>query len=1163
MNILLLLVITLVLALCVVGALVLLHRRREALDRPPRVASDTTIVDLRAREENGTTVAALEEEEEPPPSWRARLAHQPRWRIFLVVTLALVAMLGIGLLSVGYLLPRPAERFIVVVAPFDDGSDGRTGQNVAATLAREIDQASAGAIVTSVASQRPTSPEEALALAAALEADVLLWGVVEPGAVLDSPSLSPRLIYVPTGPYGPNGWDGYLGRFAMPRSYRLAREPVNGHATIVPLVLALHDYARGAPDLAFSILGQLLENYPALDRTLPHALRGNILWARTAYSGAADEYRRALVEPADEQALLTNNLGAILLDAGDPAALSAFAETVRLLDGHDLGELHANLGMLALREGRAGDALIELEQARGLLPAHTPLLLAYAAAARDSGQLEAAAGALADATRQRRAAVALAPPRYRAMVKQRIEALLSEERALLALARLVGAQGPLLWELEVSPPLPARELDGLHDQLGDSIAASERTVARWRQQATSDGAGSSGAGFVASGQAERARLHRDRQRFNQLVVETEQARLRQSRPRSGLGALFGVATRGLTHIAALEALLQRYPASLAISNALGRAHRLAGELDAAAEVFDQTIRLAPQAPEGYFGLGTVAQARADLPRAGELYTGALERNNAFFPARIALAAIAEAQGDLQTALAHRRVLFDQRPAPASAVELARTLRAAGPAYYPEAEQVLRPYSSSSAAAASELGQLYAAADRPEAALSAFQDALRLDPNAVPAALAVGNSYAAQGDYQAAERILSRAVQADPGNVAAHIALANLYQGPLNDVQRAEREYRRALELGVADPDTLVTIGDAAMTWGNAGLAREAYAAAAALRPASAADQLRLSRASLAAGQPAAAADAANAALALTADLGVAANIPVRAEAFTALGDAQRTSGEFAAATASYNQALQLNPALIPAQLGLGLVAVGQGNWGVATGYFQTAANLPGGQDDAVAQFWLGEALLRQGNYPDARLAYDRALALQPTFPAAYLGLAQLQRAQGDINGALQSIERAIQQQPRYAEALLFQGKLYQELGRNADARAAYDASISANGGIAESFYRRGMLALQAGEEERAIRDLQRAIQLQENFPEAHYWLGRAYYAQGRLERALSSFQRAVALNGNYIDALFFGGLVAEELGRTTEAINAYNTVIALAPDSYFASKARDQIRRLS
>jgi tetratricopeptide (TPR) repeat protein len=1149
MNILLLTLALIALAVCLVGAVILLRRN----------------VDARANERRDEAERRAAEQADPATAptaalparqrWYTTVAERPLYRNGVIAALLALLVLGTWLIVSG-LGSQNTTRFVVLVAPFEDGGDGGTGRNVATTLVDEIRSRSSGAIDVSLAPSRPESPQAALELAAERGADLLIYGSVGPGAMLDSPSLAPRLIYLPSRAYAPNGWDGYLGRFAMPRSFAVAREPINGQAVLAPLVLALYDYARGAPDLAYEQLGALQTNYPGLHPALPQAIRGNVLWARTSYGEAAEAYRQALAANPDEPALLANNLGAILMDANDPGALAAFQEAVRLLEQRDLGELRYNLALLALREGRSADAVVALEQARNLLTPRAPMLIDLARAYRETGRLQDAAATLAEARRQASADYRAVAPAYRQMLTARIAAALDEQQALLDLANELAIQGPLLWELEAAPTIAADLLSGLRQRIGRATDASAREVGQWRRRATSDGAARPGSGLTATGQSARAELNADRQRFYLAVIETELLRARGTQNGSNVNALFGRNNTG-NPAATLEELQRRYPDSALIANALGRARRVAGNLDTADIAYDQTIRLAPQAPEGYFGRGMVAQARGDLPRAVELFNQALERNGAFFPSHYALAVLADEQRDYAAAVVQRRQLYALRPTAASAVALAQALRLSGPAGFVEAEQVLITLSTSDGDAAIELARLYNDAGRPDAAVNAYLLALQVSPGSSAAAFELGETYAARGNYAEAERLLTQALRADTGNVEARLALADLYQGPLEDPQRAEREYRQALSEGVNDVEELTKIGEAALAVGNTGQAIDAFTDAVALDPNNALLHHRLGQAYFRANRLPAAAEQENTALGLTGDP------QLQAEALTTLGDVARLSGDLAGATANYARALQLNPNLIAPELGLGLVAVGQGNWGVAASYFQTAVAKPGGNDDPMAQFWLGEARLRQGDTFGAATAYTRALELQTTFPEAQLGLAQLQYSQGDLQAALDTVGVAVRERPAYAEALLFQGKLLQELGRTQEAETAYSASIRANGAIAETHYRRGIIELQSERYDDAVRDLRRATQLQPNFPEAFYWLGRAYYAEGRLDLALQALQQAVALNGSYVEAIFYTGLVFEDLGRTAEAVSAFQTVLAIEPTGSFAEESRVNIDRLT
>ncbi|NNJ11313.1 tetratricopeptide repeat protein [Chloroflexales bacterium ZM16-3] len=1083
-----------------------------------------------------------------------------------VVALPLLILAAAGWFFFGQMSARSADRFVVLVAPFDDGGDGQTGRNVAEELARQITQRVAGPVTVDVIEQRPTTAQEALDLADVEQSDVLIWGSVEPGAILDSQSLRPRLIYTPNGTYAPNGWDGYLGRFAMPRSYALASEPINGQAVLPPLVEALFDYGQGQPDRAAVALDGMINDYPALSAPLPRAIRGTILWARGSYSEAAAEYRLALDTPSDEQALLANNLGAILLDAGDPGVLGAFAEAVRLLAGHDLGQLRYNLGLLALNDQRPTDATVDLEQARNLLPTNTPLLLSLADAYRESGRLGSAESILDAAAKQAGADERLVPDIYRTMVTQRFDATIREQRGMLGLARSINAQGPLTWELEVAKPLIEKDVADLRDQMSAAVEASQQTSARWHQRSASDSATNSSDGQVAAGQADRAEGDARRQRYELAILDTELARARVGQPTSALGKMFGSLFGGTSPIAEalslLDGLAQRDPDSPAVLLARARALRVDARLNDADRAYDQVVQVAAQRPEGYFGKAMIASDRGDSATATQLLRMAIDRNGAFFPARFALAQIAEASGDQAEAINQLRAVSQQRPGPDAAIALAQALRLSGPGGYVEAEQVLLPLSTTNADAAIELGRLYNDAGRADASIQAYRDALKLAPRSSSASFELGERLAATGDPNGAEKALRDALSFDGNNTAARLALARLYEGPLNQPSRADQEYGVALSQGVRDIGTLIAIGDAALENQNPDQAISAYSKATSVDPNNPLPQYKLANAYLSTNRLQSAADSAQNAVNQTAGTADPALRELRAQALVIMGDVARRQGDLPKATDSYTQAQQIDPQLISAQIGMGLVAVGQGQWGVALSYFETASNLPGAGTNADAQFWLAEGLLHSGAVDRALTAYNHALELKPDFPEALLGIAQVQYAQHNTTAALDTVGRSLTQRPSYAEALLFKGKLLQELDRNGEAMSAYNASIRANGKIAETYYRRGLLQISNEKYDNAINDMRQAVALQPNFPEANYWMGRSYYARGQIQSARDAFKRAVDLNAGYTEALYYLGLSAEDLGQRDEAIGAYQTVIVADSGGEWGIRARDQLNRI-
>ncbi|WP_322512611.1 tetratricopeptide repeat protein [Chloroflexus sp.] len=1092
---------------------------------------------------------------------RERRGGLRRWRRPLFI----LALIGIasGLFS----LLRPTDpRFVIVVTPFAD-HDGRTGQQIAGALARQLRAQGGNLVQVVVSDTRPADGSQALALAQQSNADALVWGVVEPGGVIDSPSLRPELIYLPHNIDITQAWHHFAIRFALPNRFSLSTAPINGQTTLVPYLLALAAYHHGESDLAIDQLQRLLDLNPQLSPLLPQLLRGNLLWARGWYTAAAAEYQATLAIAAGERALVANNLGAILFDARNPDAPRYFAEAIDLLDGRDLGQLRVNLALWALREQRARAAVSDLEQARNLLPAHPELELLLATAYRESGRLDDAAQAFNRSEQTKTTLLARLPLAVRPPVEARLNALLTEERALVKLERLLPLAGPLYWVLEAADPLPPTpDLRSVRDQLRTATEHSARSVSLWRQLAASEAAIYPGAGLMATGQAEQSEAVARRQRLALALLDATVQVSEGQNPSNPIGqligALFGAANTASPAIETLNQLRNQQPDDVPTLLALGFALRVDGQLDQAAQSYQQVVELAPQLPDGYAGTGKVALARNDYAAAESLFRAALERNASFFPSHVALARIAERNGNWPDAIDHWRALVDWQQSPYTIINLSRALRRSGASGFAEAERLLVPLATTNAEAAIELARLYNDAGFPSEAAAVYRDALVLEPRSTIAAFELGETYIKLGDFNAAERMLRDAIAFDERNLDARLTLAELYEGPLNQPNRAIEQYRIALSQGVNDLDRLIAIGQAALAGNTATVAIQALERALALQSDSVMARQLLARAYVAGNRLEAAAQEANRVLEQTVNRTDPDAITARTNAWLTLAEIARRRNDQATAENAYRQAIAIDPQSIAAHIGLGELAGGQGNWGVALAYFETAAGLPGGDTNATAQFWLGEALLRNGQLARALAAYQRALALQPQYPEALLGLAQTQYALGRADEALQTVEQALRQKSNYAEAHLFRGKLLQEAGRFNEARAAYDAAISANDRIAESFYRRALLAIRANDYDQAIRDLNRAIRLQPNFPEAHYWLGRAYYAQGRTESALQAIQQAITLNPDYSEAIFYSGLIAEDQANFTAARDAYQTLITREPTSEWGQRARAQLERL-
>jgi tetratricopeptide (TPR) repeat protein len=1139
--------------------------------------------------------------------WR-EMVRQYRWREassgdrIRIVSLLIVALALLAIWQTPGLLPSRLDRFTVLVAPFNerDGTVGQTGREVAGQLARLLASDPGGRIRAQTIDAPPPSLAAALELMRREGADALVWGTIAPGGMLNQESLTPFLAYRPTGAFAPLAWEGYNGRFAMPEFYAISDAPINGQIVLPNLSTALADYSAGRVDGAFDTLGALIQNTPGLIGTLPHAVRGNILWARGDYAPAAEEYRQALEQAgrqsgqplSDPRPLLSNNLGAIQQDAGDAAATGTFAETINLLAGSDLGALRYNLGIGYLRAGRFAEAATSLDIARKLLPPSTPLLLSLSEAYRGAGLPAQAREALNAAQEQAAAEAQATSADLRALLGNRLNGGIAEQRALLNLSEQLQARGPLLWELQAADQLDAGASNSVRDDLASAVRETEALAQAWnRRSAAEDAAEHRHGGLLAIHQFRIASAHLSDRRLWDDAVNVELARMQGVVPPSGISALWRRLVGSRTALGQsrneLKQLLDTPPNSVDETFYYGQALLLTEGTAPAAGVFDQAAVDYPSSPEPPYGQALVAQASGDEQRAIDFLARSIRLDERYFPARLRLARLAEANQEWAIAADQRNWLARERPSIDQTVKLAAALRRNGSEYYAESEQLLlgvvnnpRIEENQKVPALTELGRLYYDIQDGAGARTVLERAQRTVPRDPAVAYELGRVLAAQGQSEAAKAQFERAIENDPEPVQAHLALANFYldqaqglaeqdavqSGTLDaeqlrqhvnlyatNINAADEQYRAALAAGANNPKDLKLIGARLLDGGEYDAAATAYDRLVKLTPNDPEAHHGLARAQTQLDKLDAAQTAERRALALSNG--------VYPEAQAGLGDIALRRNQPDDAIQQYNAAIQQDPNLAAAYIGLGRVSAAAGNWAVAAGHFRRA--IEHDSRSAEAYLWLGEALLEQRDYTSAIAAYEQAISIRRDYAEAYYGLARAQLASSQPAAAEASLAAALAIRPRYDRAWLEQGKLYEQLGRDGRALEAYSQAIVANGRLAEARYRRGLLYVRQDRMSEAESDLEAATSAQQNFPEAHYWLGRVYLAQNRPQAARDEFKTAAGLlNGTYPDARFYQGIAEEQLGQRTEAIASFQSALAQNASAIWATDAREALARL-
>jgi len=1115
-------------------------------------------------------------------SWTARIESLGgRRRLLTLALVGLVALVAAVQLYHYTMAPAP-ESFVVLVAPFSEsgGGVGQTGREVMSALVAMLPEASGKRVIARSLSEPPANADAALEVLKRDGADALIWGEVEPGGMVDREALQPMLVYQPTGPLAALGWDRYAGRFAIPTAYQLANRPINGAVVLPALLGALADYDAGRFDAAFTTLGKLPNDYPALSPALPGALRGNILWARGEYRDAADEYNRALSGLADaagtQVALLYNNLGAILQDAGDTSAAAAFNNAVIALRDHDLSQLRYNLGFQYLSSGDINGAVSTLEIARSLefaRPAAPPtqLLLSLAEAYRQNGQFEQAKAALDAAASQTMADANAATAELHNVTIVRLNAAIETERALLEMSQATGARGPLMWELIGGNQLSVSTLESVRGKIDQAVDDSSVTSQLWTRVATAkDASNEPIAGQIAIYQSQRAQEQlRERIRWQALINLKRGSLQGASKPRGMAAiwaAIFGDRSPISASRTALEDLLKTRPSDVDSLVLLGHANLLSEKSADAVKQFDQAAALAPQRPEPVYGQALVALP-SDPAGGRQLLVKAIALNPAFFPARLKLATVAEETGEWATVVEQRRWFAANRPSADNTLKLAAALQHSGPSGLVEAERVLLPLANQNDIRGMiALANLYQSRGDADGARAVMDRALQVAPRDSTVAYEYGQLLEQQNDIASAKAQYTHAIDVNGSDVRARLALGRLYTSE-GDSVAAGQQYRVALSAGANDPVELKRIGDVLLINGEYESAATAYNRAITVlkqpQPARIGEAdpnifeselyHGLGQANLKVGKFDAAQSAEQRALDLRGN--------AYPEALVGMGDIALLQGKPAEAVDRYRDALKLNSRLVGAAIGLGRASGALGNWSVAQAQFRDAVNLD--PSSAEAHLWLGEALVRQSNPGAAIPEYARAIELKPHYPEAYFGLAQAQLAAGQSDLAGDNLAVALQMRPNYSEALLLQGKLFEQQGNDTAALESYSKAIRASKTLAEPLYRRALLYMRYDKLDDAMRDLQSAIDIQPNFSEAHYWLGRAYLAQSKPKQARTEFMTATEQRGGtFPDARFYQGLAEERLGQRNDAVASYQTALDQNNNGEWANEARMALARL-
>jgi serine/threonine-protein kinase len=191
-----------------------------------------------------------------------------------------------------------------------------------------------------------------------------------------------------------------------------------------------------------------------------------------------------------------------------------------------------------------------------------------------------------------------------------------------------------------------------------------------------------------------------------------------------------------------------------------------------------------------------------------------------------------------------------------------------------------------------------------------------------------------------------------------------------------------------------------------------------------------------------------------------------------------------------------------------------------------------------------------GKYQEAAEQFQKALALEPTSDASYIGLGTAYEGLGRLNDAERTYQQAISLRSQYSAGYNWLGAFYHRHARYADAIRLFSQVVKISPDSYIGYSNLGGAYVETGEYEHAIPILSHSIAIRPTYL-AYSNLGTAYFFEGRFEDAVGSYEGALKFVdrhydvwGNLGDAYYWAP------GRRDMSAAAYRRAIALATKQF-------------
>ena len=276
----------------------------------------------------------------------------------------------------------------------------------------------------------------------------------------------------------------------------------------------------------------------------------------------------------------------------------------------------------------------------------------------------------------------------------------------------------------------------------------------------------------------------------------------------------------------------------------------------------------------------------------------------------------------------------------------------------------------------------------------------------------------------------------------------------------------------------------------------------------------------------------------------------RARAAWRAGDADQ-------AEMACRQVLAVWPGQADAMQLLGLMAHAYGNLDLAIAHLRQACQSP--RAPAVYFSDFAEMCRQGGLLAEGEQAARRAVALAPTFAAAWNNLGIILQEMLKLDESRLCLERTLALEPNNPETLNNLANTFKRLGLAAEAEKRWTAALALRPDYAEVYSNLANLLNDQGEYDRAEGAARKALEINPRLADAYINLVGVETARHRHDEALRWLEALIAFAPNHPRALAARALTLKDLDRLDEALDTARRAVAAAPESPEGHNAVGQV----